>query len=136
MHFIRVQIGLRPGYGALERHLNSKLALLVIWFCTLIQKISFPSSKAVKDKRVTRKWRNRLVPAILVGVSIRCSCRCAQAYQVVLLASLLSENRASRVSITTVADIIFPEVVSFPLRQRLTLNCAFEDTIRPAPPCH
>ena len=49
------------------------------------------------------------------------------------LAFLLSENRASRVSIRTVADVIFPEVVSFPLRQRLTLNGAFEDTILPAP---
>ena len=49
------------------------------------------------------------------------------------LASLLSDNRASRVSIRTVADVIFPEVVSFPLRQRLTLNGAFEDTILHAP---
>ena len=49
------------------------------------------------------------------------------------LAFLLSENRAFRVSIRTVADVIFPEVVSFPLRQRLTLHGAFEDTILPAP---
>ena len=42
---------------------------------------------------------------------------------------LLSENRAPRVSMRTLADVIFPEVISFPLRQRLTLNGAFEDTI-------
>ena len=84
------------------------------------------------DKRITKKLRNRLVPAIFVGVSIAPGCRWAQAYQVVPLASLLSENRASRVSIRTVADVIFPEVISFPLRQRLTSNGAFADTILPA----
>ena len=72
------------------------------------------------------------MPAIFVGVSITPGCRWAQAYQVVPLAFLLSEIRASRVSIRTVADVIFPEVVSFPLRQRLTLNGAFEDTTIPA----
>ena len=73
------------------------------------------------------------MPAIFVGVSIASGCQLAGAYRVVPLASLLSENRASRVSIRTVADVIFPEVVSFPLRQRLTLNGAFEDTTFPAP---
>ena len=68
-----------------------------------------------------------------VGVSIGSGCQWAQAYQVVPLAPLLSENRATRLSIRTVADVIFPEVVSFPHRQRLTLNGAFEDTTLPAP---
>ena len=36
-------------------------------------------------------------------------------------------------SIRTVADVIFPEVVSFPFQQRLTLNAAFEGTTLPAP---
>ena len=93
----------------------------------------FHCAKAVKDKRVTRKWRNRLVPAIYVEVSVGPGCQWVQACQVVSLAFLLPDNRASRVSIRTVADVIFPEVVSFPLRQRLTLNGAFEDTTLPAP---
>ena len=38
----------------------------------------FPSSKAVKDKCVTRKLRNRLVPAFFVGVSIGPGCQWAQ----------------------------------------------------------
>ena len=37
------------------------------------------------------------------------------------------------VFLSTVADVIFPEVVSFPLRQRLALNGTFEDSILPAP---
>ena len=49
------------------------------------------------------------------------------------LASLLSENRVSRVSIRTVTDVTFPEVVSFPLRQRLTLNGAYKDVTLQAP---
>ena len=48
------------------------------------------------------------------------------------LASLLSENRASRVSFRTLADVAFPECVLFPFQRRLTLNCAFEDSTLPA----
>ena len=77
--------------------------------------------------------RNLLIPAIFVGVSIAPGCQWARPCQVVPLASLLSENRASRVSITIVADVAFPEVVSFPCQQRLTLNGAFEDSTLPAP---
>ena len=36
-------------------------------------------------------------------------------------------------SIRTVHDVIFPEVVSFPLRQRLNLQGAFEDLTLPSP---
>ena len=74
-----------------------------------------------------------LIPAIFVGVSVVPGCQWARTYQVVPLASLLSENRASRVSIRTVTDVTFPEVVSFPFRQRLTLNGAYEDATLPAP---
>ena len=48
------------------------------------------------------------------------------------LTSLLSENSAFRISIRIVADVTFPEVVSFPFQQRLTLNGAFEDSTLPA----
>ena len=47
------------------------------------------------------------------------------------LASLLLENRASRVSIRTVVDVTFPEVVSFSFQQRLALNRAFDDSTLP-----
>ena len=57
----------------------------------------------------------------------------AQSYQIVPLASILSEGRASRASIRTVHDAIFPEVVSFPLRQTLNLHGAFEDLTLPSP---
>ena len=36
-------------------------------------------------------------------------------------------------SIRTVHDVIFPEVESFPLRQRLNLQGAFEDLTFPSP---
>ena len=52
--------------------------------------------------------------------------------QVVPLPSLLSENLASRVSIRTLANVIFLEIGWFPFQQRLKLNRAFEDTTLPA----
>ena len=73
------------------------------------------------------------MPAIFVGISVGPGCQWARSYKVVPLASLLSEDRASRVSIRTVADLIFPEVCSFPLQQRLTLHGAYEDTTLLAP---
>ena len=69
----------------------------------------FPGPKN-KDGLTTKKWRNRFVPAIFVGISVGPGCQWEQSCKVVPLASLLSEDRASRVSIRTVADVIFPEV--------------------------
>ena len=46
------------------------------------------------------------------------------------LASLLLENRSFRVSSRTVADVTFPEVVSFPIRSRVQI--AFDDSTIPA----
>ena len=92
----------------------------------------FPGAIGTGDKRITKKLRNRLIPGIFHGVTIAPGCRWAWAYQVVPLASLLSENRASRVSFRTLADVAFPEGVLFPFQRRLTLNCAFEDSTLPA----
>ena len=82
---------------------------------------------------ITRKWRNRLVPSILVGVTIGFGGQWARSCQVVSLSSILSEARAARLSIWTVADVTFPEVVSFPFKQRVMLHGAFEDAALPAP---
>ena len=73
------------------------------------------------------------MPAVLVGVMVGSGGQWAQRYQVVPLASILSEGQASRVSIKIVADVTFPEVVSFSLKQQLTLIGAYEDMILPAP---
>ena len=73
------------------------------------------------------------MPAIFVGISVGPGCQWGESYKVVPLAGLLSEDRASRVSIRIVADVIFPEVCSFPVQQRLTLHGAYEDTTLPAP---
>ena len=92
----------------------------------------YPGPKT-KESLTTKKLRNRLMPAIFVGISVGLGCQWEHSYKVVPLASLLSEDRASRVSIRTVADGIFPEVVSFPLQQRFTFPGAYEDTTLPAP---
>ena len=106
---------------------------LVHSFCICILKIFISLARKVTgDKRITKKLRNRLIPAIFVGVTIAPGCQWARTYQVVSVASLLSENRASRVSIRIAADLTCPEVVSFPFQQRLTLNGAFADSTLPA----
>ena len=56
-----------------------------------------------------------------------------QSYEIVPLAAMLSESRATRVSVRRVHDVVFPEVVSFPLRQRLNYFGAFEDVTLPSP---
>ena len=77
--------------------------------------------------------RKRLIPAIFVGVSIGTGCQWEESYTVVPLTSLLAEDRASRVSIRTVTNVIFPEVVSLPFHQRLILHGPYEDTTLLAP---
>ena len=64
--------------------------------------------KKGSDKQTTRKWRNRLVPSILVGVTGGPGGEWARSYQVVPLSSILSEGRASRVSIRTFAAVAIP----------------------------
>ena len=73
------------------------------------------------------------MPAVVGGVTAGPGGQWARSYQVVSVASILSEGRASRVSIRIVADVTFPEIVTFPLKQRLTLNGALEDMILLAP---
>ena len=57
-----------------------------------------PRAKKGSDKTTTRKWRNRRVPSIIVGVTTGPGGQWARSYQVVHLASILSEGCASRVS--------------------------------------
>ena len=58
----------------------------------------------------------------------------AKCYMIVPLAAIMSDGSSSRVSIRTVADLVFPEIVSFPLRQRLTLQGSFvQDANLPEP---
>ena len=73
------------------------------------------------------------MPSILVGVTVGPGGQWARSYQVVTLLPILSEGRSSRVSIRTVADVTFPEVVSLLLKQPLTLHGAFNDGTLPAP---
>ena len=40
---------------------------------------------------------------------------------------MLNESGATRVSVRRVHDVIFPEIVSFPMKQRLNSDGAFED---------
>ena len=70
---------------------------------------------------------------ISVGVTVGPGGQWARSCCVDPIAFLLSETRASRVLIRTIADVHFPEVASFPLQQRFTLHGAFEDPTLPAP---
>ena len=76
------------------------------------KKLLFHGSKST-DGHVTKKWRSRFVLVIFIGITVGPGCRWGQSCKVVPLASLLSEDRASRVSIRTVMDVIFPEVDSW-----------------------
>ena len=66
--------------------------------CIHLSESPCPGAKTTgTEKRLTKKLRSRLIPAIFVVVSVGPGCQWARTYQVVPLASLLSENRASRV---------------------------------------
>ena len=54
-------------------------------------------------------------------------------YGVIPLSCFTSEHRASKASIRRSCDIVFPEVVSFPLKQRLALHGALMDKSLPEP---
>ena len=106
----------------------------LVWF-----KPAGPGSKLVdddpssSDRKKAKKWRARLVPAMLVGTSLTPGCEWAGSYLIVPLAATLCDSRSTRASVRRVADVTFPETVSFPMKQRLNFFGAFEDLALPAP---
>ena len=128
----------RDGFTPWQRRFGEKAPFTVYPFGALvlfklagaaIKAVDFTDSAAPRSK----KWSSRLIPALLVGATLTPGCMWAQSYEIVPLASMLSESRATRVSVRRVHDVVFPEVVSFPLRQRLNYFGAFEDVTLPSP---
>lgn len=79
------------------------------------------------------KWEPRLVPALLVTVDLGPGGKCLKTYGMVKLSKLLGDSRPSRATIRRSSEITFPEVISFPLRQRLNLGGVIEDANAPSP---
>ena len=85
-----------------------------------------PGIKLVDDhassgKKQAKKWKSRLVPALLVGTALSPGCEWSRSYLIVPLACMLSDSRATRASVRRVHDLVFAETISFPMKQRLNL---------------
>ena len=79
------------------------------------------------------KLHTRLVPSILVEVTIGPGGRWGDCYGVEPVVYFISDLRASRASIRRSCDIVFPDHVSFPLKARLAIHGAIEDKTLPVP---
>ena len=87
----------------------------------------------LRSEPVHEKLHSRLVPSILVEVTIGPAGRWGDCYGVVPVVYFTSNLRASRVCIRRSCDIVFPEHGSFPLKARLALHGALEDKTLPVP---
>lgn len=123
-----------------EHRFDSKAEYAVYSFGALVLfKPADPGSKLVddnsssSDRKKAKKWRARLVPSVLIGTSLTPGCEWARSYFIVSLAAMLSDSRSTRASVRRVADVTFPETVSFPITQRLIFCSAFADLALPAP---
>ena len=73
-----------------------------------------PSQPVVKVKEPKHnKWHDRLVPAVLVEITIGPG----GGYGVIPLVAFTSVNRPSRTQIRQTCDIVFPERIVFPLKK-------------------
>ncbi|CAK0824602.1 unnamed protein product, partial [Prorocentrum cordatum] len=79
------------------------------------------------------KLQSRLVPAVLIEVTIGPGGRWASSYGVVPLLRFTSESRASKAAIRRTVDVVFPEDVTFPIKQRLAIHGAVVDKTLPMP---
>ena len=79
------------------------------------------------------KLHSRLVPAILVEITVGPAGKFASSYGVVPLVRFTSESRSAKTSIRRTCDVVFPEHVTFPLKQRLAIHGATVDKSLPAP---
>ena len=68
------------------------------------------------------KFGARLFPCILLNIGLNPGSTWSRSYTVVSLERLLSGNRGSRVAVRKVCDLVFPENITFPLRQRRMLS--------------
>lgn len=81
----------------------------------------------------TAKWEPKLTPCFLVGVTIGPAGIWAHSYGVIPLQHFLSRGRASSTAIWRTCDVVLPEVVTFPLCQRLSMHGACQDETLPEP---
>ena len=79
------------------------------------------------------KFDGRLQPFLLLNVDLNPGCSWSKTYTVVSLEKLISRHRSGYVPVRRVCDLVFPENITFPLRQRLALNGAMLDSACPAP---
>ena len=87
----------------------------------------------VEDEEESDRWRSKLTPCILVEVTMGRARVWVRCYGVVPLFRFTGSNRPSVVHVRRSIDIDFPEIVSYPLRQRLTVHGAVADRTLPAP---
>ena len=78
------------------------------------------------------KFDSRLSPCLLSNIDLNPGCTWNKTYTIVSLEKLLSNQRSGFVAVRRVCDVVFPENVTFPLRQRLALNGAMLDSACPA----
>ena len=81
----------------------------------------------VEDEDESDRWRSKLTPCILVEMTTGPAGIWARCYGVVLLFRFTGLNRPSVVHVRRCNDIDFPEIVSYPLRQRLMVHGAVAD---------
>ena len=87
----------------------------------------------VEDEEESDRWRSELAPCILVEVTMGPAGVWERCYGVVPLFRFTGLNRPSVVHVRRSIDIVFPEIVSDPLRQRLMVHGAVADRTLPVP---
>ena len=87
----------------------------------------------VEDEEERDRWRSKLTPCILVEVTVGPAGVWGRCYGMVPLFRFTGSNRSSVVHVRRSIDVNFPEIVSYPLRQRLMVHGAVADRTLPAP---
>ena len=91
--------------------------------------------KPIDDYGVVRhgKLQPRLVPAVLLEITIGPAGAWGSCYGVIPLAIFTGARRPSRAALRRTMDVTFPDEIPFPLRQRLALHGAVADRALPVP---
>ena len=79
------------------------------------------------------KFEPKMSPHILVGVGIGPGGVWDKTYGVIKLTRMIGEKRTSRACIRHTGDVMFPEIPSFPIRQKLNIFGAICDDNLPGP---
>ena len=134
LHWIAIWNGFMLGADGMTPYLRrhgEKAAYRCYPFGALV--LAKLEPRAAIAENVTGKLQPRLMPCLLMEITLGPAGAWGKSYGVIPVVRFTSKKRAASTAIRRTCDVVFPETITFPLKERLSLHGAGVDRTLPAP---